>query len=170
MSNGGTIIMDKYTNSILFIFKIIIGIFCIIAGLGFIVVSVWVSTFSDVASMILLVAILGGGALINYGLGYAFLGDEYKATRYVRGGDTKFTPVLTPKFLKRRKIVTFIGFVSYILLSIYYIIRSILGNIYQDTDYNTSIISLIIFAIISLVLAFCLFMIYKKTKHIDLKE
>ena len=166
--------MDKYTNSILFIFKMIIGIFCSIAGLGFIVVSVWVSTFSDIASMILLVAILGGGALINYGLGYAFLGDEYKATRYVRGGDTKFTPVLTPKFLKRRKIVTFLGFISYILLAVYYIVRIIIESIYygyfQEIGYSTSIIALIIFIIIALICAFCFYMLYKKTKHIDLNE
>ena len=166
--------MDKYTNSILFIFKMIIGIFCIITGLGFIVVSVWVSTFSDVASMILLVAILGGGALINYGLGYAFLGDEYKATNYVRGGNTTFTPETTPKFLQRRKIVTLIGAIAYLVLAIYYVVRTILGSIYigylEEIGFNTSIAALIVFAVMSLVIAFCMFMLYKRTKHIDLQE
>lgn len=162
--------MDKYTKTLLLVLKVPLGIFCILLGIAFIGISVWVSTFSDVASMILLISLLAGGCLINFGIGYAFLSDEYKATHIVRDGNTTFVPVESTKFLKRRKIITFIGFISYILLSIYYIIRAILGNIYQDTDYNTSIISLIIFAIVSLVLAFCLFMIYKKTKHIDLKE
>ena len=122
--------MDKYTKAFLLVLKIPIGIICILAGIAFVGVSLWISTFSDIASMILLASLLGGGALINYGLGYGFLGDEYKATKYVRDGNTRFTPVTTPKFLKRRKIVTFMGFISYILLSVYYIIRTILVSIY----------------------------------------
>ena len=102
------------------------------------------------------------------------MGDEYKATKYVRDGNTRFTPVTTPKFLKRRKIVTFMGFISYILLSVYYIIRTILVSIYfgyiETNYYDPSIVALIIFALISLVVAFCFFMLYKRTKHIDLKE
>ena len=166
--------MDKYTKALMMVFKVPIGIFCILAGLGFIGVSVWVSTFSDIASMILLISLLGGGFLINYGIGYAFLGDNYKSTNLVRDGKTLFAPVESKKFLKRRKIVTFIGFVAYILLAIYYIVRLILVNIYmeylQHINYNTSVATLIIFAIISLVFAFCLFMVYKRTKHIDLNE
>ena len=64
--------MDKYTKILIMAIKIPVGIFCILTGLGLIGVSVWVSTFSVIASMILLIALLGGGALINYGLGYAF--------------------------------------------------------------------------------------------------
>ena len=60
--------MDKYTKILIMAIKIPVGIFCILTGLGLIGVSVWVSTFSDIASMILLIALLGGGALINYGL------------------------------------------------------------------------------------------------------
>ena len=85
-----------------------------------------------------------------------------------------FTPVESMKFLKRRKIVTFIGCVSYLLLAVYYIVRAIVVSIYRDyfqhIDYQTNAIALIIFGIISLVFAFCLFMIYKRTKHIDLNE
>ena len=166
--------MDKYTKSFILVFKIPIGIFCILAGLALIGISIWVSTFSDIASMIFLISLLGGGFLINFGIGYAFLGDEYKATHIVRDGNTLFAPVESTKFLKRRKVVTFIGFISYILLSIYYIVRIILVNIYmkylQQIYFNTNITALIIFAIISLVFAFCLFMLYKRTKHIDLNE
>ncbi len=163
--------MDKYTKSFILVFRIPIGIICILAGLAFLGVSVWVSTFSDIASMIFLMSLLGGGALINFGIGYAFLGDEYKATHMVRDGNTLFAPVESIKFLKRRKIVTFIGFVSYILLSIYYIIRTILVCKYKEyIDFNTNIAALIIFAVISVVVAFCLFMVYKRTKHIDLNE
>lgn len=166
--------MDKYTKSFIMVLKIPIGIICILAGISLIGISFWISTFSDIASMIFIISLLGGGFLINFGVGYAFLGDEYKATHIVRDGNTIFTPVESIKFLKRRKTVTFIGFISYILLSIYYVVRAILVGCYfeylQHVNFNTSIIALIIFAIISLVFAFCLFMVYKKTKHIDLSE
>ena len=99
--------MDKYTKAFFTAIKIPIGVFCILIGLALIGVSLWVSTFSDVASMILIISLLGGGALINYGIGYAFLGDEYKATNFVRGGDTKFAVVETTKLLKRRKFFFF---------------------------------------------------------------
>ena len=166
--------MDKYTKTLIMMIKIPVGIFCMLAGLGFIGVSVWVSTFSDIASMILIVALLGGGALVNFGLGYAFLGDEYRATGYVRNGNTTFAPEETTKFLTRRKIVTFTGFVSYIILAVYYVARVIFSCIFagmlREMDYDTSIAALIIFAVISLVAAFFLFLLYKKTKHIDLGE
>ena len=166
--------MDKYTKSFIMVFRIPIGIICILTGLAFIGLSVWVSTFSDIASMIFLMSLLGGGFSINFGIGYIFLGDKYKATNIVRDGNTIFAPVETTKFLKRRKIVTFIGFISYILLSIYYIVRIILVNKYmpylQHINFNTNIPALVIFAVISIVVAFCLFMVYKRTKHIDLNE
>ena len=156
------------------VIRIPIGIFCMLVGLGLIGVSVWVSTFSDVASMILIIALLAGGALANFGVGYAFLGDEYKATRIVRDGNTTFTPVTSTKFLKRRKIVTLTGFISYVALAAYYAVRAILSGIYMEhlleIGFNTSIISLVIFSVVSLIVAFCLFMLYKRTKHIDLKE
>jgi hypothetical protein len=163
--------VDKYTKALMMVIKIPIGIFCILAGLGFIGVSFWVSTFSDIASMLLIASLLGGGAIINFGIGYAFLGDEYKSTNIVRDGNTAFAPVESNKFLKRRKIVTFIGFVSYMLLAAYYIVRAILANIFAERfDYDANIVALIIFAVVSLLPAFCLFMLYKRTKHIDLGE
>ena len=163
--------MDKYTKALLLVIKIPVGVFCVLAGLGFIGVSFWVSTFSDIASMLLIMALLGGGAIINFGIGYAFLGDEYKATHIVRGGNTSFAPVESTKFLKRRKIVTFVGFISYVLLAIYYIVRAIFANAFaQRFDYDANIVASIIFAVIALILAFCLFMLYKRTKHIDLGE
>ena len=163
--------MDKYTKALMMVIKIPVGVFCILTGLGFIGVSFWVSTFSDIASMLLIMALLGGGAIINFGIGYAFLGDEYKSTHIVRGGNTSFAPVESTKFLKRRKIVTFVGFISYVLLAIYYIVRAIFANAFaQRFDYDASIVALIIFAVVALILAFCLFMLYKRTKHIDLGE
>jgi hypothetical protein len=163
--------VDKYTKALLMVIKIPIGIFCILAGLAFIGVSFWVSTFSDIASMLLIASLLGGGAIINFGIGYAFLGDEYKSTNIVRDGNTSFAPVESNKFLKRRKIVTFIGFISYILLAVYYIVRAILVNIFAERlDYDANIVALIIFAVVSLLPAFCFFMLYKRTKHIDLGE
>lgn len=167
-------VMDKYTKSLLMVIKIPVGVFCALAGLGLIGVSVWVSTFSDIASMILLISLLAGGALINFGVGYAFLGDEYKATGIVRDGNTAFTPVESTRFLTRRKIVTLVGSISYLALAAYYITRAILSVIFrgylQDIDYNSSIAALIAFSVVSLVVAFCLFMLYMRTKHIDLKE
>ena len=163
--------MDKYTKALMMVIKIPVGVFCVLAGLGFIGVSFWVSTFSDIASMLLIIALLGGGAIINFGIGYAFLGDEYKATHIVRGGNTSFAPVESTKFLKRRKIVTFIGFISYVLLAVYYIVRAIFANDFAERfDYDANIVALIIFAVVALILAFCLFMLYKRTKHIDLGE
>ena len=166
--------MDKYTKSLIFVLKIPVGIICILAGLALISISFWVSTFSDVASLLFVIAFLGGGGIINFGVGYAFLGDEYKATRIVRDGDTRFTPVKSTKFLKRRKLVTFIGVIAYLVLTLYYIVRAILVGVYRDyleqTGFNSSIIALVCYAIISLVVAFCLFMLYKRTKHIDLGE
>lgn len=166
--------MDKYSKILLMLLRIPVGIFCILVGVAFIGLSVWVSTFSDIASMIFLIALFGGGFLINYGVGYAFLGDEYKATHIVRDGKTLFTPVLSEKFLKRRKIVTFIAFISYLVLFLYYVVRVILVYAYMDylqsTYFNTSPIALIIFAVLSLVVAFVFFLVYKKTKHVDLNE
>ena len=166
--------MDKYTKTRLLMIKIPIGIFCILVGLSLIGVSFWVSTFSDVASLILLISTLGGGCLINFGIGYAFIGDEYKTTNIVHNGNTTFIPIETTPLLKRRKVVTFIGFISYVLLSAYYIIRVIYTGINMnkliDNDYNVSIGALIIFAVISLIIAFFLFLLYKRTKHIDLNE
>ena len=163
--------MDKYTKALIMVIKIPVGIFCILAGLGFFGISFWISTFSDIASMVLIASLLGGGAIINFGIGYAFLGDEYKSTNIVRGGNTAFTPVESNKFLKRRKIVTFVGFVSYILLAVYYIVRAILVNVFAERlDYDANIVALIIFAVVSLLPAFCFFMLYKRTKHIDLGE
>ena len=166
--------MDKYSKILFLFFKILIGVFCILVGLALIGISFWISTFSDIASMIFLMSFLGGGCLINYGVGYAFLGDEYKATHLVRDGKTVFAPIKTAKFLKRRKIATLVGFISYVLLSGYYIVRIILTivfmNYLQEIDFNTSIVAVVVFAIVSLVIAFVFFMIYKKTKHIDLNE
>ena len=163
--------MDKYTKALIMVVKIPVGIFCILAGLGFIGVSFWVSTFSDIASMILLASLLGGGAIINYGVGYAFLGDDYKATNIVRDGNTVFAPVESTAFLTRRKIVTFIGSISYIVLAVYYVARAILGNVFVESiDYEPNTTALFIFAAVSLIPAFCLFMLYKRTKHIDLGE
>ena len=166
--------MDKYSKSFIMIFKIPIGLVSILSGIALIGISIWVSTFSDIASMIFLISLLGGGASINFGIGYLFLGDKYKATNLVRNGETQFEVVETPKLLKRRKIITFIGFIAYILLAIYYIVRIILVNKYmlqlQNINYNTNIVALIIFSIVSLIFAFGFFMIYKKTKHIDLNE
>ena len=166
--------MDKYTKALLMLIKIPVGIICILIGLSLIGISVWVSTFSDVASMILIMALLGGGALINYGVGYAFLGDEYKVTNFVRNGNTSFMPVESTKFLIRRKKVTFIGVVSYVLLACYYAARVIFNCVYveylQEIDFNTNNIVLIIFVVISLAVAFGLLMLYKRTKYIDLNE
>ncbi|MBQ7307567.1 MAG: hypothetical protein IJW82_03470 [Clostridia bacterium] len=167
--------MDKYSKAIMRVIEIPIGVFCILIGIAFIGLSFWVSSFSDVASMILLMSLLGGGMLINFGLGYAFLGDEYKSTHLVCDGRTMYAPVETPKFLKRRKIVTFIGFIAYVLLAVYYTGRLILVNLifadyFKEIDFDKNIVALIIFAILSLVVAFVFFMLYKKTKHIDLKE
>ena len=164
--------MDKYTKAIMMVIKIPVGIFCTLVGLSLIGVSIWVSTFSDIASMICLMALLGGGAVINFGIGYAFLGDEYKATHVVRDGNTSFAPVETNKFLIRRKIVTFTGAVSYVLLAVYYVARAIVIGIFTEyfEDFDYSPVALIIFSVLSLVIAFCLFMLYKKTKHIDLNE
>lgn len=166
--------MDKYSKTLLKIFSILIGSFCIVVGMALIGVSVWVSTFSDVASMIFILSFLGGGCLINFGVGYAFLEDRYKATHLVRDGKTVFAPVETPRFLKRRKIATFIGFISYVFLAVYYIVRIVLESIYmgylKEVDFNTSIVALAIFAALSLGIAFIFFMVYKKTKHIDLNE
>lgn len=58
--------MDKYTKTLLLVLKVPVGIFCILLGISFIGISVWVSTFSDVASMILLISLLAGGCLINF--------------------------------------------------------------------------------------------------------
>ena len=163
--------MDKYTKAMMLAIKIPIGVICILTGLGLIGISFWVSTFSDVASMILIAALLGGGALINYGVGYAFLGDSYKATNVVRDGNTTFAPVETTVFLKRRKIVTLTGSVAYVLLAIYYVARAILVNLFIDRiDYEPSTVALIIYAVVSIIPTFFLFMLYKKTKHIDLGE
>ena len=161
--------MDKYTNTLLSFFRIIIGTFCILIGLAFISVSLWVSTFSDIASMILIIALLGGGALINFGVGYAFLKDEYKLNNYVREGNSTFSPVETTNFLIRRKIVTFTGFICYVLLSIYYIVRIFIGPFFIE-DYEPSIAALIAFSVLSLVVSFCLLMVYLRTKNIDLNE
>lgn len=163
--------MDKYTHALLMFIKIPVGIFCALVGLSLIGVSVWISTFSDIASMLLIASLFGGGAVINFGIGYAFLGDDYKATNIVYDGNTKFAPVMTPKFLKRRKIVTFTGFISYVVLSLYYVVRSILVSIFiESLDFEPSVVALIIFAVISLVVAVFFFLLYKKTKHIDLGE
>ena len=166
--------MDKYTKAIIMVIKIPIGIFCILTGLGLLGVSVWVCTFSDVASMIMLIALLAGGALINFGLGYAFLGDEYKSTGIVRNGSTTFTPVESTRFLTRRKTVMLIGFISYALLAVYYAARAILSLIFMnhliEIDYDFNIAMLIVFSVMAAVVAFCLFMLYKRTKHIDLNE
>ena len=65
----------------------------------------------------------------------------------------------------------FAGFVSYIVLSVYYIVRAILVNIFiEHIDFEPNIVALIIFAVISLIPAVFLFLLYKKTKHIDLGE
>ena len=163
--------MDKYTKALMAFIKIPVGIFCVLVGISLIGASIWISTFSDIASMALIGALFGGGAVINFGIGYAFLGDDYKATNIVRGGNTKFAPVQTAKFLKRRKIVTFAGFISYILLSLYYVARTILVNIFiERIDFEPSVVALIIFAVISLIPAVFFFLLYKKTKHIDLGE
>jgi heme/copper-type cytochrome/quinol oxidase subunit 4 len=166
--------MDKYTKALLMVIKIPVGVFCSLLGLALIGVSFWVSTFSDIASMVLLIALLGGGALINFGIGYAFLGDEYKATNIVRDGNTTFAPNTTERFLKRRKIVMLIGFIAYLLLSVYYVVRAILVGAYygylQDIDFNTNIVAVIIFAVISLFLSIVFFLLYKKTKDVDLNE
>lgn len=166
--------MDKYTRAMIMFIKIPIGVFCILTGLALIGVSAWVSTFSDIASMILIMALLGGGALINFGLGYAFLGDEYKSSGYVRSGNTTFSPVETNKFLIRRKIVSLTGTIAYLLLAAYYVTRVILSCIFagtlQEMDYDSSIAALIVFAVLSLAVAVFLFLLYKKTKHIDLQE
>ena len=163
--------MDKYTKALMMFIKIPLGIFCVLIGLGLVGVSIWVSTFSDEASMILIASLFGGGAVINYGVGYAFLGDEYRATNIVRDGDTKFAPIETTRFLKRRKIVTFMGFISYVALSIYYVVRAILVSVFiERIDFEPNVIVLIVYAVISLIPAIILFLLYKKTKHIDLGE
>ena len=166
--------MDKYSKTLMMLLKIPLGIFYILVGAALIGVSVWVSTFSDIASMILLMALLGGGAVINLGVGYAFLGDEYKATSTVRGGDTRFAPVLTPQFLTRRKIVTLVGAIAYVVLALFYVVRAIFGGAWMlgipAEDYDTNVVALIIYAVLSLFVAFFLFILYKKTKHEDLGE
>ena len=166
--------MDKYTKALRMVFRVPLGIFYILLGILLIGISFWVSTFSDVASMLLLIAFCVSGFIINFGFGYAFLGDEYKTTNVVRDGHTIFAPVETKKFLKRRKFVTLIGFIAYILLAVYYIVRMILTSINTSkllgVGFHISGGVLIVFAILSLVFAFCFFMVYKKTKHIDLNE
>ena len=158
--------MDKYSKTFIMLFRVPVGIFCILLGLALLGVSCWVSTFSEVASMILLIGLLGGGFLINHGIGYAFLGDQFRLSNYVRDGDSTFEVVETPKLLKRRKIVTLIGFVAYILLAIYYIVRTI---VYVSLIGYFSWV-LLIFAAVAFLFAFGIFLIYKKTKHIDLGE
>ena len=155
--------MDKYTKTLLLVLKVPVGIFCILLGISFIGISVWVSTFSDVASMVLLISLLAGGCLINFGIGYAFLSDEYKATHIVRDGNTTFTPVESIKFLKRRKIVTLTGFIAYVALAVYYVVRIILVSVlpyFQEIDFDKNFVALICFAVLALAVAFCLLMVY----------
>ena len=57
------------------------------------------------------------------------------------------------------------------LLAVYYTVRAIFSNAFAECfDYDANIVALIIFAVVALILAFCLFMLYKRTKHIDLGE
>ena len=86
--------------------------------------------------------------------GAAFQKD--KLNNYVREGNSTFSPVETTNFLIRRKIVTFTGFICYVLLSIYYIVRIFIGPFFIE-DYEPSIAALIAFSVLSLVVAFCLY-------------
>ena len=166
--------MDKYSKTLSMLLRVPVGIFCILVGLALLGVSVWVSTFSDAASISLLAGLMGGGFMINYGVGYAFLGDEYKISNYVTEGHSTFRVVETPKFLKRRKVVTLIGFIGYILLAVYYVARIIFVAVNMEVlvrfNYNANIVALIVSAIVSLFIAVVFFLVYKKTKHIDLGQ
>jgi len=166
--------MNKYSKALRHMWRIPYGIFCILFGIAFFGVSIWVSTFSDIASMIFIVSLLGGGFIINYGIGYAFLGDEYKLSNYVRDGNSTFEVIETPKFLKRRLWVTFIASIAYFLLAIYYIVR-IIFNIknsayYEHIGYNFNNGALIAFVVVSLIIAVVFFLIAAKTKVENFKK
>ena len=57
------------------------------------------------------------------------------------------------------------------ILAVYYVVRAILFGVFiKQTDFDTNVVALIAFSIISLVFAIFLFLLYKKTKHVDLNE
>jgi hypothetical protein len=41
---------------------------------------------------------------------------------------------------------------------------------FQEIDFDKNVVALICFAVLALAVAFCLLMVYKRTKHIDLQE
>ncbi len=118
--------MDKYSRALNKGFRFIAGMFCILVGLALVGVGVWGSfTVSSAFSMILIIVVLGSGFIINAGVGLAFLGDEYKRSDYVHDGETMLEVVETPKLLKRRMWVTFLGSMAYLALTVFYIVRVI---------------------------------------------
>ena len=87
--------------------------------------------------------------------------------------DTNPKKTCKKKFLKRRKIVTLTGFIAYVALAVYYVVRIILVSVlpyFQEIDFDKNVVALICFAVLALAVAFCLLMVYKRTKHIDLQE
>ena len=118
--------MDKYSRALNKGFRFIAGMFCILVGLALVGVGVWGSfTVSSAFSMILIIVVLGSGFIINAGIGLAFLGDEYKRSDYIHDGETMLEVVETPKLLKRRMWVTFLGSMAYLALTVFYIVRVI---------------------------------------------
>ena len=110
-------------------------------------------------SMILIMAFLGGGFIINYGVGYAFLGDEYRLSSYVHDGESTFEVVETPKLLGRRMWVTFLGSIAYAGLAIFYLVRTL--QLAKIEGANAVLIGCII---VSLIMAVIFFLFAGKTK------
>ena len=143
------------------------GILYMIAGYLFISISLSIFKNPVAPSFIFPFCLFAGGYTFNLGLGLTILGDEYKLHRSSRNRELTFEPKETPKFLKRRKIVTLIGTISYVMLSIYYLIRLI---ILFFGSYDTfDLVELIISIIVSLCFGICIFNVYRRTRYIKLK-
>jgi hypothetical protein len=157
--------MNKYSKILSGILRKTGGILCILFGVALFGVSIWGSfTIGPAFSMILIIAVLGGGFIINAGLGFGFLGDEYTRSDYIHEGETMLEVVETPKLLKRRMLVTFLACVAYVLLTIYYIVMIILN---AKADAGNVMAIMIGCAIVSLIAAVIFFLISAsiKTSH-----
>ncbi|MBE7074240.1 MAG: hypothetical protein E7379_04040 [Clostridiales bacterium] len=153
--------MNKYENTLSLIGKVLgFSLFCLLA-IGFVAAPIIVIFFvgsSLIGGMLLLFefCLCFSIHLVSYAIGLFFLGDRYKPTGYVSGGQSLDWPVSTYKYVKRNMITNLVEIIACSVFSLVFIFLLCL-NLFPTISIcglGASIIGFIIF-----------YLFYKKEQH-----
>ena len=157
--------MNKYDNVLNKLGRGARGLFMIIVmGLGFAVAIplLLIMQVGSIGLMLALITVPFGGFFMLQGINIMILNGSYRSTGVVKEGQSTVEAVKTAKYTRASMLFCFLGFLTFVAISIY----SIVMSIFLVDSYK---IIMIICAVVSIVLAIIYFLM-AGSRHENLKH